>query len=50
MVEVQIIKLILNRYMDHLRLNADQPALHIAAEVLATLRAIEPPHRSKRDK
>ena len=49
MVEVQIIKLILTRYLDHVRLEVENPARQIATEILATLQAISLPRRSSRE-
>jgi ABC-type glutathione transport system ATPase component len=49
MVEVQIIKLILTRYLDHVRLDVADPARQIAVEILATLQAISLPRRSSRE-
>lgn len=40
LVEVQIVKLILTRYLEHVQSNADSPARQIVREVEATLSAI----------
>lgn len=50
MIEVQLIRLILTRYLAFVRMNAEYPAQQVAAEVLATLLAIESDQKKGRKK